>query len=88
MLFKLSDLLVNAGLCSIENREDVSETHCDGLHTVKSATKITQAFELKECPERCLVRLYLCPVDNAFVRSNLSTSHSSHKYTNAFVRPL
>ena len=41
------------------------------LHTVKSAPKITEAFELRECPERCLVRLYLCPVDwppNAFMR--------------------
>ena len=40
-----------SGLCSIKNREDVS-TNCGGLHTVKSAPKITQAFELRECPER------------------------------------
>jgi len=52
----------------LEYREDVSKTNCVGLHTVRSEPKITQAFELKECAERCPVRLYLlynslCPVN-------------------------
>ena len=52
----------------LEYREDVSKTYCGGLHSVKRAPKVTQAFELTETPERCPVRLYLfynsvCPTD-------------------------
>ena len=70
----------------MQYREDSSKTNSGGLHTVKKASKTTQAFELRDCPERCPVRLYLlynslCPSDrpcDAFclrllVRSRLSS---------------
>ena len=42
----------------LEYTEDVSKTFGGGLHSGRQKQKITQAFELLECPARCPVRLY------------------------------
>ena len=69
MLLSVAESLktTSNGCRYLEYQENVSKTTCGGLQTVRSEPKITQAFELKECAERCPVRLYLlynsvCPV--------------------------
>lgn len=51
----------------IEYHEDVSKSRSGGLKTFNRPVKVTQAYELTECPQRCPVRLYelytsKCPV--------------------------
>lgn len=58
----------NDGRRYVQYREDVSKTRSGGLKTFKRPLKVTEAYEMVDCPQRCPVRLYelynsRCPTD-------------------------
>ena len=63
-----------AYLCAMLCVQDACKTRCGGLDTFRRPIKVTQAFELLDCAQRCPVRLYefynsVCPSgrpDDAF----------------------
>jgi len=73
----------------IEYREDVSKTRTGGLKSFKRPLKVTQAFELPDCRQRCPVRLFelynaRCPPDrpvDAFYLSPLEKCTADRWFT-------